>query len=145
MGLVKGLIITSVVVASAAATPLFAADVGSGGFYQKTQQQLAQAKGKTPAPSPATEPRAPSNVDLVNKALNPGAPDPDVPLPHPDLANQAAKRPASSNGPQIYGRQEDGGGVFGFRMPIPADRSAAGSPTRYSSGGSASQTVPESR
>ena len=145
MGFVKRLIIASVIVVSSAASPLLAADVGTGGFSQKTHQQLAQAKGKTPAPSPATESRGPSNVDLVNKALNPGAPDPDVPLPHPDLANQAANRPASSAKPQIYGRQEDGGGVFGLRMPIPADRSAAGSPTRYSSGGSASQTVPESR
>jgi hypothetical protein len=90
---------------------------------------FAQVVAKAPAPTPATEHR-PSNVDLVNKALNPGASDPDVPLPHPDLANVAASHPASPAGPQIFGRQEQGGGVFGFRVPIPADRSAAGGTSR---------------
>ena len=85
------------------------------GFAQTTKQ----AKG--PAPTPAAE-RGPSNVDLVNKALNPGAPNPDVPLPHPDLANSSGDRSVSSAKPQIYGRQEEGGGVFGLRMPIPAVR-----------------------
>jgi len=80
-----------------------------------------------PAPTPAAE-RAPSNIDLVNKALNPGASDPDVPLPHPDLANSSAAEPASSSRPQIFGRQEQGGGVFGLKMPIPVDRGT----TRYS-------------
>ena len=93
---------------------------------------MAQAKGKTPAPTPAAE-RGPSNVELVNKALNPGASDPDVPLPHPGLANSTADQPASSSGPQIFGRQEQGGGVLGLRMPFPADRSATGGTTRYSS------------
>jgi hypothetical protein len=101
------------------------------GFAQATKEglQMAQAKTKAPAPTPATE-RAPSNVELVNKALNPGASDPDVPLPHPDLANSRADQPASSAGPQIFGRQEQGGGVFGFRMPFPADRNAAGGTSR---------------
>jgi hypothetical protein len=89
------------------------------GFSQTSRQ------GKAPAPTPATE-RGPSSADLVNKALNPGASDPDVPLPHPDLANSGADRPASASKPQIFGRQEQGGGVFGFRMPIPADRSSTG-------------------
>jgi hypothetical protein len=105
--------------------------VASPGFAQATNEgmQMAQAKTKAPAPTPATE-RAPSNVELVNKALNPGASDPDVPLPHPDLANSRADQPASSAGPQIFGRQEQGGGVFGFRMPFPADRNAAGGTSR---------------
>jgi hypothetical protein len=103
------------------------AAVASPGFAQATKErpQVAQAKTKAPAPTPATE-RGPSNVELVNKALNPGASNPDVPLPHPGLANSRADQPASSAGPQIFGRQEEGGGVFGFRMPIPADRSATG-------------------
>src|SRR4029450_9320614 len=97
-------------------------------------QMMAQAKTKAPvpAPTPATE-RGHSNVDLVNKALKPGASDPDIPLPHPDLANSSVDQPAPSAGPQIFGRQEQGGGVFGFRMPIPADRNAASGTTRYSS------------
>src|SRR5882757_9741183 len=52
----------------------------------------AQVKGKAPLPSPVIE-RGPSNVDLVNKALNPGASNPDVPLPHPDLATPAGSQP----------------------------------------------------
>jgi hypothetical protein len=106
------------------------------GFAQATNErpQLAQAqpKGKTPAPTPAAE-RGPSNVELVNKSLNPGASDPDVPLPHPGLANSTPDRPASPSGPQIFGRQEQGGGVLGLRMPFPADRGATGGTTRYSS------------
>lgn len=89
----------------------------------KPQVQMeAQAKTKAPLPTPAAE-RGPSNVDLVNKALNPGAPNPDVPLPHPGLATSAANQPNQA-GPQIFGRQEEGGGVFGLRVPIPAARSA---------------------
>lgn len=87
--------------------------------------QSAHAKVTAPAPTPATN-RGPSNVELVNKALNPGASDPDVPLAHPDLANSSADQAASPVGPQIFGRQEQGGGVFGLRMPIPAPRSAVG-------------------
>ena len=107
MGFVKGLtrgLATLVMVVAA-----------SSGFAQTTKQ------GKTPAPTPATE-RGPSNIDLVNKALNPGASDPDVPLPHPDLGKSSGDRSVSSSKPQIYGRQEDGGGVFGLKMPIPAVR-----------------------
>ena len=82
----------------------------------------AQSKTKTPAPTPVIE-RGPSNVDLVNKALNPGrSSNPDVPLPHPDLASPAAKEFEAITAPQIYGRQEQGGGVLGVRVPIPADR-----------------------
>ena len=105
-GLIRGLAIFAALGMAAAASP---------GFAQTTKQ------AKTPVPTPAAE-RGPSNVDLVNKALNPGASNPDVPLPHPDLANSSGDRSASSAKPQIYGRQEEGGGVFGLRMPIPAVR-----------------------
>jgi hypothetical protein len=91
----------------------------SSGFAQTTKQT------KAPVPTPATE-RGPSNVDLVNKALNPGASNPDVPLPHPDLANSSVAQSGSRTGPQIYGRQEEGGGVLGLRMPFPADRNSTG-------------------
>jgi len=116
-GLIKGLAIF-IVFGMASASPGFA--------------QAAKERTKAPAPTPATE-RGPSNVELVNKALNPGASNPDVPLPHPDLANSTADQPGSSAGPQIFGRQEQGGGVLGFRVPIPADRNASGGTTRYSS------------
>jgi hypothetical protein len=71
----------------------------------------------------------------VNKALNPGASDPDVPLPHPDLARSSAASgdlAAAGGKTRIYGRQEQGGGVLGFRVPIPADRGVSGGTTRYS-------------
>jgi hypothetical protein len=118
-GLIRGFCVSTAIVVATFAAP---------GFAQATKepsQVVAQAKTKVPAPTPATE-RGPSNVDLVNKALNPGASDPDVPLPHPDLTNSRTERPASSAKPQIFGRQEEGGGVLGLRMPFPADRSAAG-------------------
>ena len=123
-GLIGGLTLV-VALGMAAATP---------GFAQATKErpQVAQAKGKSLAPTPATE-RGPSNVELVNKALNPGASDPDVPLPHPGLANSTADQPASPAGPQIFGRQEQGGGVLGLRMPFPADRGTTGGTTRSSS------------
>jgi hypothetical protein len=76
-------------------------------------QVLAQSKAKVLA----TE-RGPSNVDLVNKALKPGASDPDVPLPRSDLAEPVSEQPASLRGPQFFARQEQGGGVLGLRMPI---------------------------
>jgi hypothetical protein len=118
-GLNRGFGVSTAVAVAAFAVP---------GFAQATKERpqvVAQAKTKAPAPTPATE-RGPSSIDLVNKALNPGASDPDVPLPHPDLANSGGDRPASPAKSQIFGRQEDGGGVFGFRMPIPADRNGAG-------------------
>jgi hypothetical protein len=101
------------------------------GFSQATKDQ-GKAKTKVPAPTPATE-RGPSNVELVNKALKPGASNPDVPLPHPDLANSGGDPSASSGMSQIYGRQEQGGGILGFRVPIPADRSTSGGATRSGS------------
>ena len=79
------------------------------------------AQQKTPAPSPAIS-RGPSGADVVNKALNPGPSDPDVPLPRSDLTTSVASQPSVPEGPQIYGRQEHGGGVLGLRVPIPADR-----------------------
>jgi hypothetical protein len=109
-GLIRGLAVFAALGITVAASP---------GLAQTTKQT------KAPAPTPAAE-RGPSNVDLVNKALNPGASDPDVPLPHPDLANSSVAQSGPPAGPQIYGRQEQGGGVFGLRMPFPADRNSTG-------------------
>ena len=96
--------------------------------------QLAQAKTKAPLPSPAVQ-RAPTNVEIVNRAINPGASDPNVPLPRPDLSDVAGtESPATSSGPQIFGRSEDGGGVLGLKVPIPADRNASGATARYGVG-----------
>jgi hypothetical protein len=48
----------------------------------------------------------------------------------------AARPPADAprERPTIFGRQEEGGGVFGVKIPIPADRDAADRHTRSSSG-----------
>ena len=86
---------------------------------------MAQAKTKAPLPTPMVE-RTPTNVEIVNKAINPGASDPNVPLPRADLSDGAGNEPPAGNGPRIFGRSEDGGGVLGLRVPIPADRNAAG-------------------
>ena len=121
--LIKGLINTSVILLAAGtgAAPAVAAkpDEQNRSVQETTRkpQTLAQSKAKVLAASPAAE-HGPSNIDLLNKALNPGASDPDVPLPHPDLARPASEPAASLGGPQFFARQEQGGGVFGLKIPI---------------------------
>ena len=118
----------------AAPAPLSSSDVGT-----RSHTQLAQVKIKTPLPTPIVE-RSPTNVEIVNKAINPGASDPNVPLPRANLPDAAgSETPAAGDGPRIYGRGEDGGGVLGFRVPIPADRNASSTAARYSS----QQATPE--
>lgn len=89
------------------------------------------AKAK-PAGGPVgiSEP-VPLAAEIVGKLLASRASDPDVPLPHPDLSEKS-EAPASLTGPTLYGRQEPGGGVLGFRMPIPAERGGSSGNTRYS-------------
>ena len=89
---------------------------------------------KTPLPTPMVE-RTPTNVEIVNKALNPGASDPNVPLPRADLSDGSGSEPSTAgSGPRVYGRGEDGGAVLGLRVPIPADRNASGATARYGAG-----------
>jgi hypothetical protein len=101
----------------------------------KPRPALVQAKTKAVLPTPMVE-RTPTNVEIVNKALNPGASDPNVPLPRADLSGASGNEPstASSSGPRIFGRGEDGGAVLGLRVPIPADRNASGGTARYGVG-----------
>jgi hypothetical protein len=94
------------------------------------RQLLAQAKTKPPQPTPATV-SGPSTTDVINRLLSPGPSDPNAPLPRADLAGETAESGALKK-PQIFGRQEEGGGVLGLRVPIPADRNASGAATRYS-------------
>lgn len=73
---------------------------------------------------------AETGAEIVGRLLAPQASDPDVPLPHPDLATKSeAERPLA--GPTVFGRREPGGGVLGLRVPIPVDRSGSGGATRY--------------
>jgi hypothetical protein len=91
----------------------------------------------------------PSGAEIVGKMLAPGASDPDVPLPHPDLAERHDSAPESLSGPKLYGRGETGGGIIGLRVPIPVDRNGGAATTRSSVGGdrtaAPSQGVLESR
>jgi hypothetical protein len=98
------------------------------------------------APGPAT----PTGAEIVGRLLTPGASDPDVPMPHPELAGVSAGNSAVSEGPRLFGRAESGdgvldirGGVFGFTVPIPADRSAPSPNTRSSLGLPALQMGPK--
>ena len=75
---------------------------------------------ETPAPSPAIA-RGPSGVDVVNKALNPGPSKPDVPLPRTDLRDLRRQSAVDTRRTSDLGRQEQGGGVPGLRVRIPAD------------------------
>jgi hypothetical protein len=85
----------------------------------------ADAK-RSAAPSAAVKAPEPSGAEVVGKLLREqdGPSDPDVPLPQRGLG--ATQSPASTPlpGPQVFGRREDGGGVFGLKIPIPASRGA---------------------
>jgi hypothetical protein len=79
-------------------------------------------------PKPAVvKPPVPTGAELVGKLLaeQSGPSDPDVPMPQRGLS-RVPEQPASSplSGPQVFGRQEEGGGVFGLKIPIPANRGA---------------------
>ena len=105
----------------------------------KPRAQMAQAKTKAPLPTPMVE-RTPTDVEIVNRAINPGASDPNVPMPRAGLSNGPGNEAPAGNAPRIFGRGEDGGGVLGLRVPIPADRNPSGATARYGSG----QPGPES-
>src|SRR5262249_62165577 len=68
-------------------------------------QQMAQAKTKTPQPTPAIG-HEPSGADFVNGKLNPGSSDPNVPLPRAGLTEEAAG-PDALKGTQLYGQSEE--------------------------------------
>jgi hypothetical protein len=114
----------------------------------KPRPVLVQAKTKALLPTPMVE-RTPSNVEIVNKALNPGASDPNVPLPRADLSDASGNEPSTasggSSGPRIFGRGEDGGAVLGLRVPIPADRNASGATARYGVGQASPEPGNEAR
>jgi hypothetical protein len=111
----------------------------------KPRPVLVQAKTKAPLPTPMVE-RTPTNVEIVNKSLNPGASDPNVPLPRADLSDASGNAPSTaSSGPRIFGRGEDGGAVLGLRVPIPADRNASGATARYGVGQASPEPGNEAR
>lgn len=114
-----------VVSAPAAAIPPAARPRPAGNAAVKAPQRSSLAPAET----------QPTGAEIVGKLLSPGASDPDVPLPHPDLAERSDPAPESLSGPKLYGRGESGGGVIGLRMPIPVDRGGASATTRSSGTG----------
>lgn len=96
----------------------------------------APARASVLAPAQA----APTGAEIVGKSLSQGPSDPNVPLPHPNLAEMSAESAAAGKA-RLFGRADSGdgildirGGVFGLTVPIPADRNAPAANTRYSPG-----------
>jgi len=117
---------------------------GSVGPQHPDAVQVAQAGKTLPEIKPAGPP--PTAAEIVSKMLAPGASNPDVPLPHPDLSEKFSDRAEVQSplkGPTPYGRAETGGGILGFRVPIPVDRRAAGGATTSSSGVLRPEVLPE--
>jgi hypothetical protein len=98
--------------------------VGSPSLYSRS---ALAADAKRPVAPAVAKPAVPTGAELVGKLLSQqsGPSDPDVPLPQPGLS-RVQEPPASTplSGPQVFGRREDGGGVFGLKIPIPANRGA---------------------
>ena len=108
---------------------VLAGEAGSPSDARPGVVQLAQIEkpgGSLGAVAPATP------AELAARSLNPGASDPDVPLPHPDLSEEFSDRTDVARpltGPTPFGRGESGGGVLGLRLPLPAQRSSPGQTT----------------
>lgn len=116
-----------------AETPLVVADPAPA--TAKLSDPAQPAPRKPVAAKIAATPIAPqpSAAEIVGNLLAPKASDPDVPLPQPGLA-VAPPANEPSTGARIFGRGEEGGGVLGVRIPIPATGGAFDPDTRYSSG-----------
>ena len=83
--------------------------------------QVTGPKSSKSAPQASPVAPKPTGAEIVGKMLADPPSDPDVPLPQRGLSAEAPPS-ASSDNPQIYGRKEEGGGVLGFKIPIPAER-----------------------
>jgi len=90
-------------------------------------QPASAADVKRPAaPGVAVKAPEPTGAELVGKLLREdnGPSNPDVPMPQRGLGVTQAPASTPLTGPQVFGRREDGGGVFGLKIPIPATRGA---------------------
>ena len=111
------------------------ADIGADSVEPKRAGavQVAQA-GKT-LPGIKSSESQETAAEIVGRMLAPGASNPDVPLPHPDLSEKFSDRTDAGSplkGATPYGRGEAGGGVLGLRVPIPVNRIAASGTTTSS-------------
>jgi hypothetical protein len=85
------------------------------------------ADGRRPATTAAVKPAPePTGAEVVGKLLSEqdGPSDPDVPLPQHGLSANQGSTSTPQAGPQVFGRREDNGGVFGLKFPIPVSRSS---------------------
>lgn len=80
----------------------------------------ASAADKKAKPSAAVKAPEPTGAEVVGKLLSEqdGPSNPDVPLPQYGLTRNSQPASTPLSGPQIYGRREEGGGVFGLKIPI---------------------------
>jgi hypothetical protein len=87
-------------------------------------QSASAADAKRAAASVAVKAPEPTGAELVGKMLKEqsGPSNPDVPLPQRDLGLRPAPASTPLSGPQVFGRREDNGGVFGVKFPIPVGR-----------------------
>jgi hypothetical protein len=112
------------------------ADTASAAATVRTVRAVQIAEAKKPFPGIKSPEASATAAEIVGRMLAPGASNPDVPLPHPDLSEKFSERTEVQGplkGPTLYGRGETGGGVLGFRLPIPVDRSAVRQTTTSSS------------
>jgi hypothetical protein len=105
------------------------------------RKPVGQPVGPPKALATSPQPSAANTADAVNKLLAPRPGDPTVSASQGNFA-QAPAGDSSSTGPKIYGRGEPGGGVLGFKIPIPADRGAFDQPARSSGAGRVQEPVP---
>lgn len=108
--------------------------------------QAAEPARKGPAPTPiqSSPSEARSGAEIVGKLLKPGPSDPDIPLPSREPSDGTSGN-KKGTGPQIYGREEAGGAVFGLTFPIPVRPGDSRATTRYSSDIDGPQNRLESR
>jgi len=105
----------------------------------KGKKAIPTAPGRTLTAGP--QPSAANTANTVNRLLAPRASDPKVPLPQENLAQEPASyKPLE--GPRLYGREEQGGAVLGFRIPIPADHGAFDSTARSRGAGAGQESTP---
>jgi hypothetical protein len=95
--------------------------------------QAAPPKGAKAVPQASPVAPNATGAEIVGKLLSNPPSDPDVPLPQGNLATRP-QADGPPDHPTIFGRPEEGGGVFGLKIPIPADRGASDRHTRSSAG-----------
>ena len=104
--------------------------------------QAAEPRRPAPVTTPIQSPE--SGAEIVGKLLKPRPSDPDVPLPATGLSDDKDGN-SRGTGPQIYGREQPGGAIFGLKFQIPVRGADSGAATRYSPGADSPKSGLESR